>query len=537
MNGPWLPSPTAERSRTGLYLVCLAAILPYLPTINDYFVRDDFGVVQLLAQKPASSFLHWFGSSWMDDIWGFVLDEVRPFPAASYQLTALGGAASPVLHHVFNILLHAINGLLVVAVARLGASLSPTAATIAGLAFVLLPVHTETVAWITGRVDSMPALFYLASFLAYVRWRQGGAHASRQYLYALALFFVALFTKQNTITMVGTLVAYDVLVLGAARVPLRPIGSFVRPYVPFAVMTAGYLWLRYQLFGQAAREGALTAEGFRGFLHLIDRHLRHVVTGETDGSRVLVGLVLAGLIVLWLMARRTDRQQARAILYFGPVWWTIGVAPIAVAGYASPRHVYLAAVGWAVVLGIAFEMLDALRHSPAWRRGSLAAAALVLVLYLVPLSASIREWNTIAGVSHAAVRDVRVEALAAPPGSLIIVGAPDRSWEWALPFATRPPFTRTDLSERVFIIAPRPLYCCAGQWFADTRRTLTAWSTGPARDSAVALRWDPDTAALARVTERERPDLPSLARALLDLDQKTLDVTMRRMIEILTGGT
>ena len=34
--------------------VALAAILPYLSTLGDYFVRDDFGVVQLLAQKPWS---------------------------------------------------------------------------------------------------------------------------------------------------------------------------------------------------------------------------------------------------------------------------------------------------------------------------------------------------------------------------------------------------------------------------------------------------------------------------------------------------
>ena len=37
-------------------IVGLAAVLPYLITVNDYFVRDDFGVVQLLAQKPFSYF-------------------------------------------------------------------------------------------------------------------------------------------------------------------------------------------------------------------------------------------------------------------------------------------------------------------------------------------------------------------------------------------------------------------------------------------------------------------------------------------------
>ena len=63
-------------------VVALAAILPYLSTLGDYFVRDDFGVVQLLAQKPWSSFPRWFATPWMDDIWGYTPDEIRPLPGA-----------------------------------------------------------------------------------------------------------------------------------------------------------------------------------------------------------------------------------------------------------------------------------------------------------------------------------------------------------------------------------------------------------------------------------------------------------------------
>ena len=186
-------------------IVGLAAVLPYLITVNDYFVRDDFGVVQLLARKPFSYFPRWFASSWMDEIWGYVPDEVRPFPALSYQLTALGGAVSPTWHHALNILIHAANGLLVMAIALSAARLGVLAAMFAGLMFVLLPVHAESVAWITGRVDSMPAFFYLAAFLAYVRYRH--QISRRMYIWSVVLFFVALFTKQNTITMVATLAA------------------------------------------------------------------------------------------------------------------------------------------------------------------------------------------------------------------------------------------------------------------------------------------------------------------------------------------
>jgi len=59
--------------------VCLGAVVPYASTIDNYFVRDDFGIVELLASKPATYFPRWFVSSWMDEIWGNVPDEVRPF--------------------------------------------------------------------------------------------------------------------------------------------------------------------------------------------------------------------------------------------------------------------------------------------------------------------------------------------------------------------------------------------------------------------------------------------------------------------------
>ena len=86
-------------------LVVLAAALPYFPTLDDYFVQDDFGVVWLLSAKPAGYFPRWFVSPWMDDIWGDPPDEIRPFPAVTYQVAALWGAASPVANHVINIAL------------------------------------------------------------------------------------------------------------------------------------------------------------------------------------------------------------------------------------------------------------------------------------------------------------------------------------------------------------------------------------------------------------------------------------------------
>ena len=292
-------------------VVGLAAIVPYLPTLDDYFVRDDFGVVQLLAQKPWSYFPRWFASSWMDDIWGYHPDEMRPFPALSYQLTALGGAglavaASRAEHPHARGQRPAGDG---DRAARRGPRRAAAAA-FAALVFVLLPVHAESVAWITGRVDSMPALFYLASFLAYVRCRQ---RATRRRCMAgrIVLFFVALFTKQNTITMVATLAGYDVIV--GRRPDLAAVGVRLVRTSRSRAMTAGYLWLRYVLFGEVAREGALNARALEDFRVLLGRHIRHVVAGDIDAPAVVVWLALALVVAVWLAAPCPRRPQTEPL--------------------------------------------------------------------------------------------------------------------------------------------------------------------------------------------------------------------------------
>jgi hypothetical protein len=181
--------------------ICLAAVVPYASNVNDYFIQDDFGVVWLLSQKPWSSFWGWFASTWMDYIWQYTPDEIRPFPALTYQIAALGGANSPVLNHVMNLALHAANGLLVFAIAQVVAGLGLAAATFAALVFVVMPIQSESVVWVTGRVDSMPAFFYMAAFLLYAKWRQREPPDARLYWGSVLACFVALFTKQTTITL------------------------------------------------------------------------------------------------------------------------------------------------------------------------------------------------------------------------------------------------------------------------------------------------------------------------------------------------
>jgi hypothetical protein len=497
-------------------VVCLAAIVPYWSSTNNYFVNDDFGVVQLLSQKPAFYFPRWFVTSWMDQIWGVVQDEIRPFPALTYQLAALPGATTTFANHAANMAFHAASALMVLAVARTAAGLSVNASTYAALVFAVLPLHAESVAWITGRVDTIPAVFFLGSFLAYASWRRNGERSTRLYVYSLVLFFCALFSKQNTIVMVAALVLYDTV---AERRPIQASWSWLAPYVPFAVLTIGYLGLRLVLFGEVAREGQLTADQLALTRIFVGKHCQRMFFGGVV-SRYPFGYISVLLVTagVWFLARGAARPGGgpAKVLYFGPCWWILCVAPLVVVGYESTRHMYLAAAGWAIVVGLVFHVLWEGR-STTFRYVTLAASTSLLAFYLIGLHAEVAEWNIRARVSQVMVADLERQARGAPEGALLLVGAPVRSWEWSLPFAAQRPFAGADLAERVTIVSPILLDCCRDHWMSRTQRALRSWA---GRESApiIALTWDARTGARSKLTDRDDPDLRHLVMTLVDAD-------------------
>ena len=515
-------------------LVILAASLPYLSIIPDYFIQDDFGTVYILTERPWTMFPKWFTMPWMEYIWGYTPDEIRPFVAFTYQLTGKFAPSRPELHHIMNIAFHAGNALLVMLIARAGAGVSPLAAAFAGVVFGVLPASIETAGWITGRVDGMPAFFYFATFYAYVRWRREGRRSL--YAWSLVLFFVTLFSKQNAITMAASVAAFDMLVLD--REQRGRWSSTVAAWIPFVLMTGGYLLLRRALLGHTVRGGVTAWHQVETFLGIVWRHLHRVTLGHAAATEWEMWAMVAIVVLVIFMVVRGDSKTPD--LKVGPTgtcfvvgWWWIGVAPAIVAGYESPRHVYLASAAWAFLLALILEWALARATRPALRAAIAAVCIAVAGLYVVRLHTQLQWWHLMARISKDAVERVNQEALAAAPGTLLLVRTPVKSWEWGVPFVLRPPYQTWDLTTKVHVVTPWQLYCCGAQQWGDyAREQFRAWMATSPRPPIVALDFDPTTGALSRVTDAQQPELGLLVPVLLQADTaESMDRALMQMMD------
>lgn len=490
--------------------LCLAVGLQTVRSDN-YFLGDDFGLVHHLHNLPAQRLLTYFSSDWTEGAYGVVLDELRPFLAFSYWLDAhLFGAANASGYHATNLLLHILNALLVLGIARSIAPREPMFAVLAASLFAVMPSHAEPIAWISGRVDSLASLFYLGAFLCFLRFRLG--HRRLWLLGSLAVFACGLFAKQSVVTLPVLLIVFDWLWFRGERRNVSSV-SLLWPHVPFFVLAAAYLALRHSLFGNAVREDLLTIDTIRGFIARQDRYARDLLpTPDVAPKAMRTAFEIVTVAILatcgwWaVVQRKTYAQAIRRFLFFGVAWYAITIAPMIVT-YLSARHLYITTAGLSIA--VASLVLPAYPADDRRRtRIRVAMAGTLILLYAVAAIWDVSVWVASGRESQTFASSIPRLLRNVPRGSVVLVDVPDRQrlgwfWSWATPFALEPPFTSEDLTKAFRIIERPPAYCCPGdQWWSARKATVAMLLDAPSPQVVTYITFVPENAGVPRFSTR-----------------------------------
>ena len=508
-------------SYAAVVVLCLAVGLQTIRSDN-YFLGDDFGLIHHLHDSPFSRLLSYFSSDWTEGIYGNRLDELRPFLAFSYWFDAqLFGAANAVGYHITNVVLHILNALLVLGIARSIAPREPGFALLAASLFALMPSHAEPVAWISGRVDSLVSVFYLGAFLCFVRFRL--EHRPGWLLATLVAFVCGLFAKQSMVTLPLLLVAFDVVWPVSDQTRDRSWPTRAWPHVVLFVLLALYLALRHTLFGNAVREDLVTVDSITRFIWRQDSYARELMPAPNAAPKIvkLLGEVLTvGTLVIclgWVMARRQAYRQALRRVLFGVAWYAITIAPMVVT-YLSARHLYVTAAGLSMAMAsllLPGGPVEERRRS----RTRMAMAGVLVAFYAVAAIWNASIWVTSGQESGRFASTVSRLAEAVPRGSIVFVSAPEWNrdgwfWSWSTPFALQSPFTSENFYQRFRVVERSLMYCCPpDQWWAARKDTLTALLNAAVPQGVTYIEFAPANPDGARVSTRA-VDGPALKKRI-----------------------
>ncbi|MCC6795676.1 MAG: tetratricopeptide repeat protein [Candidatus Hydrogenedentes bacterium] len=348
---------------------------------------------------------------------GLSLDNVRwafttghaanyhPLTWLSHMLDVSIWQLEPRGHHITNLVLHALNSLLVFVLLLRMTHRAPESWA-AALIFAVHPLHVESVAWVSERKDLLCAFFMLMTLLAYTRYTLRRSIVNYGLL-AFA-FLCALLSKPMAVTLPFVLLLLDywplqrmndvaqgdTFPLRARRLvlekaPLFAMAALLCVVTYFVQWRGGAMNAFYQMPIAARIENALVAYVLYLWKLFWPFNLSPIYPlpegGRAAWQVLLAGLLLIGVTgVLWMRRKRAPFALMGWLWYLGILVPAIGIVQVGFAAMAD-RYMYLPMTG--VLVAVIWSGSDMLRGFDSERtRSTVFAFGFILVAGLAALS-------------------------------------------------------------------------------------------------------------------------------------------------------
>jgi protein O-mannosyl-transferase len=359
-------------------------------------VWDDLHFLHPGSILSQGALLHLLTSDW--SLEGPRSGYYRPLVTLSLAAETRLFAGSPSAYHVMNVVYHLAASLALVwaALRVLG---SRPAAWLAGLAFVVHPVHTESVAWVSGRTDVIATIFFCLAVGCHAR---AEGIRSPWMLGTLAAAGAAFLSKEPAIALPVVLLAWE---LSRLRSNPPTTGEAMRRLLPVFGLAVGYLAIRHLFLGAIAGplvEWTALSDRLATGVAVLGRYLALLVAPYPANPDYVIDplttwnawptvaslAALASLSAVVVVAWRRSRIPAFLLAWF--LFTLLPSTPLMPVGpvHMAERFLYLPSTAFALALGWAGASALERVGLHAWhdvagargRRALLAGGGLALLL-------------------------------------------------------------------------------------------------------------------------------------------------------------
>lgn len=353
-----------------LILIALVVIGVFANSLNGKFVYDDRRQIagNTLIQTPSL-----FGKALVSDVWAFKGDGSastsnywRPNFTAWCILNYYAFGLDPADWHKANLFLHLLVCLFAFLLLRRWGISVFTALSIT-LIFAVHPIHTESVAWISGSPDLLFGLFFLAS-LTFAQNAANSIKSESKYSLLLAVLFYLLALGAKEVAFL----CFPVYYLIFSRP--RDEGDKTKNKVPFiwtalfAFTAIGYFLARWAVLGQVSRPGESAAGLLSAILSapsVFVFYLRQIIfpywvginyplrpVEEIGILNFFVPLVISIVVIagLGFLAKRSFIQKIGLALFLLPLIPAFNLVAFPPDQIVHDRYLYLPLLGFLMIV-------------------------------------------------------------------------------------------------------------------------------------------------------------------------------------------
>src|SRR4051812_32714143 len=381
---PTAADPFPRRYALFVCALWVAILVVYQPVWNGGFLWDDAAHVT----RPDLRSLQGLWSIWFTP---GATQQYYPLTHSFFWLQHRLWGDAPLGYHVVNLVLHASAASMI---GLLLWRLSIPGTYLVAAIFALHPIQVESVAWISEIKNTLSAVLYLASALAWLRFRDKRDAGS--YALSLSLFVLALCSKTVTATLPAAL-----LVIEWWRRRRLSWPRDVLPLVPFFVVGAAAglatIWVERTLVGAEGVafdftpiERALIAGRALWFYagklfwptNLVFIYPRWSVSEHMGWQYLYPAAAIAAIALAWMVRSRSRGPLAGVLFFAGTLFPALGffnVYPF-LFSFVADHFQYLASLGLIALAGGGTAWL--LHRRRWWDRPATNALCIVVLATL-----------------------------------------------------------------------------------------------------------------------------------------------------------
>jgi tetratricopeptide (TPR) repeat protein len=278
----------------------------------------------------------------------------RPLQAFTHMVDYSLWKLNPSGYHAMNIFLHILASLSLYWLVNIIFQ-DKLLSFFTAILFVVHPIHTEAITYISGRADPMALLFMLISFIFYIKYLK--TENVGTYLLIFLSYTLALLSKENSLILPVLLLLYHFSF--KKRIKLKAI-------MPFVILVTCYLGSRLILLKSAtihiSKFSEITAR-IPGFFAALGSYLKLLVLPfglHVDYGNRLFSFSswkpLSGLIILTcLLVYAGKKRNSNNLVFFSISWFFLGLLPVSniffpLPFYLAEHYLYLPSIGFFLIL-------------------------------------------------------------------------------------------------------------------------------------------------------------------------------------------
>ncbi|MFH1753986.1 MAG: tetratricopeptide repeat protein [Candidatus Omnitrophota bacterium] len=370
-------------------LIIFLGLAVYANSLNGEFLWDDLHLI-----KENVYIKDWsnIGAIFTKDtrgVLGGITYYHRPIQMLSYMVDHSLWGLNHRGYHLTNILLHILAALAMYWLLNIIFK-DRTLSLLASALFVVHPVHTEAVAYISGRTDPIAAVFMLLCIIFYIKHL--ASKSVKTYAVMLLSYTLALLSRESSLILpLLLLLCHYAFIAINPPTPGKRNGIDHRQLLPVLAVTFVYIFLRFTalspLLPDAPASSALL-QRIPGFYVAIIDYIRllvwpfglHMEYGNRIFSITDTKFILSVSMLTILLFSIFKKRGSSIVALFSIGWFFIALLPVSniypVGAYMAEHWLYLPSVGFFLILA------DALLRAYRTERFKITAAGLMISLLI-----------------------------------------------------------------------------------------------------------------------------------------------------------